>query len=1206
MKRSLRSLTVFVLLTLLAIPFTTAAAPGTSQGDPDRSPAAKIDRSLLQQRGSAKVVIELADAPTAQTYADAQARGLALQAVADAQRQLTRIESAQQRLLSPLAKLNATVIYRVQRVYNGIAVKVDSNRLAAIAALPGVKALHPLISKQRNNSSSVPLIGAPQLWGAGTPLTGTNIKVGIIDTGVDYIHTNFGGSGLQADYTRNITDSISESPALFPTAKVVGGFDFVGDAYDGGNAPTPDPDPIDCPVELGGGHGSHVAGTAGGFGVNADGTTYPGPYDLTTNFGGLRIGPGVAPGAKLYALRVFGCDGSTEVVDQALEWASDPNADGNFSDHLDVVNMSLGSDFGGTIDSTSIASENAIAVGVIVVASAGNSGDTTFIHGSPGTADGVISVASSVDALSIIDRIDVTAPPAIAINPQAELASFSVAYDWANEPPVSGAVVYPPTQRTGCAAFTLANAALIVGKIALLDWTDGECGSVTRAANVVAAGGIGAILVENLDFFDLFITGSAVIPAVSTPKATGDLLKANLTGLTVTFDGNLANTGQLTDPAAIDTLSVFSSRGPRRGGALKPDIAAPGESIFSTKSGSGNQGTTLSGTSMAAPHVAGAMALLRQMHPDWTVAQLKALAMNTATKDLRSVSDVNAQIFSPARVGAGRINLPNAAAQSVIIYDKAKPNQVSLSFGAQEITGTTTLSKLVTVANKGAGSVTYNLSYTPVSTIPGVSYSVSPAQVTLAAGASTDINVTMTADPTNMKHTIEPALSDTQLGDARHWLSEAAGYLTLSVPAANMNFSAAVHGYYENPPVVTDYSAAATFIYTDSTNTLGYDVRFTTPVTLTAGHIHSGPAGINGPVIHPLNAAVTNISREAGNVVLSAAEEALLLNGGLYVNFHTTANSGGELRGQIVPTSPELRLPIFTAARPASQMSAQLDTLALSNPAVLSATTAISLTGTGLNTGAAPPLDEHSLVTALELQYSSPQVVSSSLITGSADLRYVGVTSDFAPTSVVSETTLYFGVATHSNWSTPNEVEFDIFIDTDRDGTDDYLLFNTSVFDGSDATDVLVSTLCDLNLGGCVDQDYLNGKAASSFDTVPFNTNILVIPVLASALGLDNASSHFNYSVETFAFIDQGPSIDSTPVLTYDVAKPGVRFSGGITGQPLFLDVPGAAIPVAYNRDYLGGNVSKGVLLLHHHNLAGAHAEVVKTPTFVMLPAQRR
>ena len=117
--------------------------------------------------------------------------------------------------------------------------------------------------------------------------------------------------------------------------------------------------------------------------------------------------------------------------------------------------------------------------------------------------------------------------------------------------------------------------------------------------------------------------------------------------------------------------------------------------------------------------------------------------------------------------------------------------------------------------NKGSGSATYNLGYTPASTIPGVSYSVSPAQITLAAGASADVTVTINANASLMKHTHDPTLSETQVGDDRHWISEAAGYLTLTPPAAHLNFTAAVHGYYENPPVDTDYSAAATFVYTD-------------------------------------------------------------------------------------------------------------------------------------------------------------------------------------------------------------------------------------------------------------------------------------------------------------------------------------------------------------------------------------------------------
>jgi hypothetical protein len=581
--------------------------------------------------------------------------------------------------------------------------------------------------------------------------------------------------------------------------------------------------------------------------------------------------------------------------------------------------------------------------------------------------------------------------------------------------------------------------------------------------------------------------------------------------------------------------------------------------------------------------------------------------MNTANKDLRSANDPNAQIYGPARVGAGRINLPNAGAQSVIAFNKASPNLVSVSFGTLEVTGTTTLSRQVTVLNKGAGSTTFNLSYTPIATIPGVSYSITPAQVTLAAGASTDVNVTLTADASKMKHTHDPTVSESQVLDSRHWISEASGYLTLSVPAANAGFSAAVHGYYENPPVDTSYNAASTFVYTDSTNTLGYDVRFSSPITLTMGHIHQGVAGVNGGVLYTLTSGGNSISRLAGNVTLSAADEALLLNGGLYVNFHTTTNPGGELRGQIVPTAPPLRLPIYAAARPASRMSAQSPKLALSNPAVLSATTAVTLTGSGLDTGATTPLDEKALVSAFELQHTSPRIVASNLVTSSADLRYVGVTSTFTPTGNVANSEIYFGVASQDNWSSPSEVEFDIYIDTNFDDNPDYMVYNTTSLDGTDPTDVFISQLHNFATNDTTDQDYINAVPASTFDTVPFNTNVMVLPVLASDLGLATGSSRFRYQVVTVSYAGEfSADIDSTPTLSYDAAKPGVAFSGGISGTPAFFDTPGSAIAVSYNRNNLLANASHGVLLLHHHNLAGSHAEAVQAPIFVLLPAQRR
>src|SRR5262249_45594268 len=154
---------------------------------------------------------------------------------------------------------------------------------------------------------------------------------------------NFGGPGTQAAYqVALMNDTQPADPAQFgPGApKVKGGTDLVGDAYDADsddpaiNTPKPDPNPLDC-----NGHGSHAAGPAPGFGLTTQGATFNGPYDQNThtNFA-FTIGPGVAPKADLYAVRVFGCEGSTDVVTEALDWAVDND--------MDVVNMSLGADFG--------------------------------------------------------------------------------------------------------------------------------------------------------------------------------------------------------------------------------------------------------------------------------------------------------------------------------------------------------------------------------------------------------------------------------------------------------------------------------------------------------------------------------------------------------------------------------------------------------------------------------------------------------------------------------------------------------------------------------------------------------------------------------------------------------------------------------------------------------------------------------------------
>src|SRR5439155_17958620 len=126
----------------------------------------------------------------------------------------------------------------------------------------------------------------------------------------------------------------------------------------------------------------------------------------------FNIGPGVAPKADLYAVRVFGCEGPTDVTVDAIEWAVDND--------MDVINMSLGSTFGSKDDPSAVASTNAAKAGVIVVASAGNAGPSPYVIGSPSTADGAISVAANDPYLTLPGAIltfsGTTTIPAINAN----------------------------------------------------------------------------------------------------------------------------------------------------------------------------------------------------------------------------------------------------------------------------------------------------------------------------------------------------------------------------------------------------------------------------------------------------------------------------------------------------------------------------------------------------------------------------------------------------------------------------------------------------------------------------------------------------------------------------------------------------------------------------------------------------------------------
>ena len=282
------------------------------------------------------VILEMERDPLAKVYAGNLTGSAAmtsdLQAVYE-----DSLNRAQEAVVLNLESLGGDVIDRYTKAYNGMLVRLPADKLEVARQMAGVKEIHPAPVHEPALEISVPFIGATDVI-SDTGYDGSGIRIAIIDTGIDYTHKCFGGSGDPKDYETNDPDIIEAG--TFPTAKVIGGYDFAGGGYDADCSatdetdgkcsalPIPDLDPLD-----GDGHGTHVASTAAGFEVTGS------------------IGAGVAPGAELYALKVFGEPaGSTNLTISAIEWAMDPDGDGDLSDHVDVINMSLGSDFGPASD----------------------------------------------------------------------------------------------------------------------------------------------------------------------------------------------------------------------------------------------------------------------------------------------------------------------------------------------------------------------------------------------------------------------------------------------------------------------------------------------------------------------------------------------------------------------------------------------------------------------------------------------------------------------------------------------------------------------------------------------------------------------------------------------------------------------------------------------------------------------------------------
>ncbi len=600
-----------------------------------------------------------------------------------------------------------------ETLFNGFSVNMNAGQLGRVTQLSGVAAVYPILEVQAPDVTSISPDLATAIVMTGADIaqnelgyTGAGVKVAVMDTGIDYDHPDLGG-------------------CFGDGCRVAYGFDFVGDAFNAdptdpsyNPTPSPDPDPDDCQ-----GHGTHVAGIVG-----ANGTAV-----------------GVAPDVTLGAYRVFGCDGSTtaDIMIAAMEAA--------LADGMDVLNMSIGSAFTWPQYPTAVASNLLVDAGMVVVASIGNSGSSgTYSAGAPGLGEKVIGVAS-------FDNTNV-ALNTFTISPD----DTPIGYGNAAAAPVAPTSGTYPMARTGdvtatndaCSALP---ADSLAGHVALI--RRGGCFFHTKALNAMNAGAVAVVLYNNVGGrFSPTVAGDPpiTIPVVAISDAEGALIDSRLASGPVDMTWT-EETGIFENPTA-GLISSFSSYGLAPDLTLKPDIGAPGGLIMSTYPLEQGGYATISGTSMAAPHVAGAAALLLEARPDTPTALVRAIFQNSADPALWNLAPGFGLMEPVHRQGAGMIDIDDSITQTNIVTpgkiatgeSEAGSHSEDIrlwNFGASDVTytlGTMSAFGCCSAAIATTGTMSEELDYWLSAEV----VEFSATEVTVPAGGYADVTVTIHPEPT--------------------------------------------------------------------------------------------------------------------------------------------------------------------------------------------------------------------------------------------------------------------------------------------------------------------------------------------------------------------------------------------------------------------------------------------------------------------------
>ncbi|KAJ1988029.1 hypothetical protein H4R33_002593 [Dimargaris cristalligena] len=515
-----------------------------------------------------------------------------------------------------------TIVANYSVLLNGVSLGVDDQYNDAMASFLGVQAVWPLgissldvatVQSSQNYPTQPP---KPMLAHNYTGVnnvqnvlsaTGRNVKIGVLDSGIDYNHPAFG------------------SCFKTPGCRVQYGYDFVGDFFMGQN-PVPDNDPYDPCLN----HGTHVAGILAG------------------NHGDFK---GVAPDATIGMYRVMGCYNivTEAIVIQALEQA--------YLDGMDIVTMSIGFPGSWGASASGDAAEALIKLGVFVVSAAGNRGqDGMWSIDGPSVRNTLVSVGSAEMPFHYSQYLNVTSDELVGIRRtmfQSSVGSFDI-----NQAQfVRGLAAGSTTDDYGCSALPS-----FTGKMVLVQ--NGGCNMYTKGLNVQNAGGISMVVYQSdgSDPVTVAYEYELYLPAVAIYRADAVYLinKFNSVG-TITVSVGPDNI--IFDSLTPRAPSAFSSWGPGPKSEVKPELLGPGSNIYAPWPLTLGSYGIISGTSMATPYVAGVAALSIEYSKSNVNGGTLTSIVNTARPQINAAS---LTYYPVIQQGAGIVNGYGATISPII------------------------------------------------------------------------------------------------------------------------------------------------------------------------------------------------------------------------------------------------------------------------------------------------------------------------------------------------------------------------------------------------------------------------------------------------------------------------------------------------------------------------------------------------------------